>query len=151
MVNIRRVMDCKFKYMRRIFVVLSVFAMAFGIMSCSSNDSASMGGATPREAAEDYYINLISGNYEAICVSSYTYVMAIDEVKKEFDKEMDSDIKQMKRFVDKIGGIKDYNVESVEENDNKAVVKTKIFMGNGNTEVDVLDLRKYEGRWYVFY
>ena len=144
-------MDCKSVFMRRIFVVLSILAMTFGILSCSSNDAASVGGATPREAAEDYYMNLISRDYKAICVSSYTYVMANDELKEEFDTEMDSDIKQMKRFLDKIGGINNYNVESVEENGNKAVVKTIIFMGNGNTEEDVLDLRKYEDRWYVLY
>ena len=136
--------------MKKFVIVLAVIAMAFGMSSCSSTSS-------PEAAVKKYCKLMKKGDAKEAYKCSYDYAVATkgipnDELK-EFEEELQEYLDNVQEKYDKkIGkkdGIKNIEIVEVETKENKARAKLEVTYGDGDTDKEKLNVKKYEDNWYV--
>jgi len=132
--------------MKKIVIILAAVAMAFAMSSCSS-DSADNGASTPTEAVENFLKNMTNGHVKEAMTSTYEYVSASSEEKKEADKEFENE-DQLKQLGEMYSAMfKDYKVIDEKIDGEKATVKIEVSMMGTTAPMDLI-AKKLDGKWY---
>lgn len=122
------------------FLLVAACIVAF--TACSTSV-----GNGPEKVVENYLESLKAGKYEKA-------IDCLDLEKNENEKEQIKMLaEKLKQGNEEQGGLKSYEITSVEEKENEGEVRAKVEVtttyGNGETSDDSYELVKKEGKWKI--
>ena len=127
--------------MKKVILGFAVIMLAVVAVSCSKSSS-------PKDVVTTYLQAMKSKNYEK--AADCFYIEGTKDEVKEAKAQLVGLIEKGGKSIEEKGGIKSFKINSVEEEDDKAVVKGEITYGNGEVDDDEeIETKKVDGKWYI--
>ncbi len=124
--------------MKKLILGLTVLFRAVLVISCSNN--------SPKGVVTKYFKSMQAKEYEKAADCFY---YANTENAEESRAQLIALLTKAGKSLDEKEGLKSFEITSVEENGEEAVVKGKITYGNGVEEDETINTIKIDGNWYI--
>ena len=124
--------------MKKLILGLTVLFCAVLVISCSNN--------SPKGVVTKYFKAMQAKDYEKAADCFY---YANTENAEESRAQLIALLTKAGKSLDEKEGLKSFEITSVEENGEEAVVKGKITYGNGVEEDETINTIKIDGNWYI--
>ena len=125
--------------MKRIILGLTVIMVAVLAVSCTHS--------SPKNVAKAYIKAIQKGDAEK--AADCFYYEGTDEEKEQSRAAMVAMCQKGMKSADIHQGIKSFDIESVDENGDKAIVHATVTYKDGTSEPDNIATVKKDGKWYI--
>ena len=127
--------------MNKIKIILGLFILSLMVVTTSCSSSSS-----PGETVKEFSYAMEKGDYDKLTDAIYTNGEEMTEKDKEKFKAL---FAMGKEQIDKKEGLKDIEIieETISEDGNSAIVKTKTIYGDGSDSKGSTNLILVDGDW----